>query len=82
MVKSVSYILMEIPMNLPMKRLGANVILPIMAILWGVACACQGIGRTFLPRIAVLSTHYSSQVQCIPTAVSSSAGSSSVLLKV
>jgi sugar phosphate permease len=50
---------MEIPMNLLMKRLGANVTLPIMVILWGVVCACQGTGRTFLPCIAVLSTFYS-----------------------
>ncbi|KAF8265315.1 major facilitator superfamily domain-containing protein [Lactarius quietus] len=38
----VPYILMEIPMNLLMKRLGANVTLPVMVILWGVVCACQG----------------------------------------
>jgi hypothetical protein len=39
-VASVPYILMELPMNLIMKRLGANVTLPIMVILWGVVCAC------------------------------------------
>ena len=33
---------MELPMNLLMKRLGANVTLPIMVILWGVVCASQG----------------------------------------
>ncbi|KAF8480213.1 hypothetical protein DFH94DRAFT_465537 [Russula ochroleuca] len=32
----VPYVLMEIPMNLLMKRLGANVTLPITAILWGI----------------------------------------------
>jgi hypothetical protein len=36
MIKSVPYVLMEIPMNLLMKRLGANVTLPITAILWGI----------------------------------------------
>ena len=39
-------------MNLRMIRLGANVTLPIMVILWGVLCACQGTGRPFLPEIA------------------------------
>ena len=34
---------MELPMNLLMKRLGANVTLPVMVILWGIVCACQGI---------------------------------------
>ena len=29
-------------MNLLMKRLGANVTLPIMVVLWGMICACQG----------------------------------------
>ena len=29
-------------MNLLMKRIGANVTLPIMVILWGIICACQG----------------------------------------
>jgi hypothetical protein len=33
---------MEIPMNLLMKRLGANVTLPIMVILWGIVTTCQG----------------------------------------
>jgi len=43
----VSYILMELPMNLLMKRLGANVTLPIMVILWGVVCACQGAVHSY-----------------------------------
>jgi hypothetical protein len=46
---------MELPMNLLMKRLGANVTLPVMVTLWGIVCACQGTGYTFLSRIAVLS---------------------------
>ena len=49
---------MEIPMNLLMKRLDANVTLPIMVVLWGVVCACQGTGCTFLHSIAVLSVRY------------------------
>jgi hypothetical protein len=40
---------MELPMNLLMKRLGANVTLPIMVILWGIVCACQGTCRPFPP---------------------------------
>ena len=42
MIKSVPYVFMELPMNLLMKRLGANVTLPVMVILWGIVCACQG----------------------------------------
>ena len=29
-------------MTLLMKRLGANVTIPIMVILWGIICASQG----------------------------------------
>ncbi|KAH9023853.1 MFS general substrate transporter [Lactarius pseudohatsudake] len=43
----VPYILMELPMNLLMKRLGANVTLPIMVILWGVVCTCQGAVHSY-----------------------------------
>ncbi|KAH9018663.1 major facilitator superfamily domain-containing protein [Lactarius pseudohatsudake] len=38
---------MELPMNLVMKRLGANVTLPVMVILWGVVCACQGAVHSY-----------------------------------
>ena len=40
---------MELPMNLIMKRLGANVTLPVMVVLWGVVCACQGIHFPLVP---------------------------------
>ncbi|KAI0769506.1 MFS general substrate transporter [Irpex lacteus] len=43
----VPYILMELPMNLLMKRLGANNTLPIMVALWGMVCACQGAVKTY-----------------------------------
>ncbi|KAH9077941.1 MFS general substrate transporter [Lactarius deliciosus] len=43
----VPYILMELPMNLLMKRLGANVTLPLMVILWGIVCACQGAVHSY-----------------------------------
>ncbi|KAH9029060.1 MFS general substrate transporter [Lactarius pseudohatsudake] len=43
----VPYFLMELPMNLVMKRLGANVTLPVMVILWGVVCACQGAVHSY-----------------------------------
>ena len=33
---------MELPTNLLMKRIGANVTLPIMAVLLGLVCTCQG----------------------------------------
>jgi hypothetical protein len=34
-------------MNLLMKRFGANITLPVMVILWGIVCTCQG---NFFPR--------------------------------
>ncbi|KAH9026169.1 MFS general substrate transporter [Lactarius hengduanensis] len=46
-VTVVPYILMELPMNLVMKRLGANVTIPVMVILWGVVCACQGAVHSY-----------------------------------
>jgi hypothetical protein len=56
MIKSVPYILTDFPMNLLMKRLGANWTLPIMVILWGIVCTCQG--SHFSPRAAVLGAHF------------------------
>ena len=38
---------MELPMNLLMKRLGANNTLPIMVALWGMVCACQGAVKSY-----------------------------------
>ena len=40
---------MELPMNLLMKRLGANVTLPVMTVLWGLVCACQGSHFPLVP---------------------------------
>ena len=44
---SVPYILLELPMNLLMKRIGANITLPVMVTLWGMVCACQGAVKTY-----------------------------------
>ncbi|KAI0686889.1 MFS general substrate transporter [Cytidiella melzeri] len=43
----VPYILMELPMNLLMKRIGANYTLPLMVTLWGVVTACQGAVKSY-----------------------------------
>ncbi|KAI0320432.1 MFS general substrate transporter, partial [Amylostereum chailletii] len=43
----VPYIVMELPMNLVMKRFGANITLPLMVTLWGMVCACQGAVKTY-----------------------------------
>ena len=42
-------------MNLLVKRLGANVTLPIMVILWGIVSACQGSHRPLLLSSPALS---------------------------
>ncbi|KZT40141.1 MFS general substrate transporter [Sistotremastrum suecicum HHB10207 ss-3] len=51
-VTYVPYILMELPCNWVMKRIGANITLPIMVILWGVACTCQGAVTSYHGLIA------------------------------
>ncbi|ETW81273.1 major facilitator superfamily [Heterobasidion irregulare TC 32-1] len=43
----VSYILTEVPVNLVLKRFGANITIPLMVVLWGLFCACQGSVTTF-----------------------------------
>ncbi|KAF8497830.1 MFS general substrate transporter [Russula emetica] len=43
----IPYILVELPMNLLMKRVGANVTIPIMVVLWGIVCACQGAVHSY-----------------------------------
>ena len=48
---------MELPMNLLMKRLGANVTLPIMVVLWGVVSACQGNKFTAGPTLLSSAHH-------------------------
>ena len=40
---SVPYVAVELPSNLLMKKFGANLMLPLMVILWGMVCACQGM---------------------------------------
>jgi hypothetical protein len=47
---------MELPMNLLMKRLGANVTLPVMVVLWGVVSACQGNHFPLVPPSLVALT--------------------------
>jgi hypothetical protein len=47
---------MELPMNLLMKRFGANITLPVMVILWGIVCTCQG--NFFSPAAAVFGAQY------------------------
>jgi len=46
---------MELPMNLLMKRIGPNVTLPVMVVLWGVACTCQGSHFPLFPSILALT---------------------------
>ncbi|EIM91401.1 MFS general substrate transporter [Stereum hirsutum FP-91666 SS1] len=46
-VTYVPYIIMELPMNLLMKRIGANITLPLMVTLWGMVTACQGAVKTY-----------------------------------
>jgi hypothetical protein len=62
MIKSIPYVLVELPMNLLMKRLGANVTLPIMVILWGIVCTCQGSRFPLSP----LSLALTAQFRCYP----------------
>ncbi|ETW81272.1 major facilitator superfamily [Heterobasidion irregulare TC 32-1] len=38
----VPYAMVEIPVNLVMRRFGANITIPLMVVLWGFSGACQG----------------------------------------
>jgi hypothetical protein len=58
MIQSIPYVLMEIPMNLLMKRLGANMTLPIMVILWGIVCTCQGSRFPLPPPFLALTAQF------------------------
>jgi hypothetical protein len=44
-------------MNLLMKRIGANVTLPVMVILWGIACTCQGSHFPLESPVSVFTSH-------------------------
>ncbi|KAJ7611778.1 major facilitator superfamily domain-containing protein [Roridomyces roridus] len=46
-VTYVPYIVVELPANLLLKRIGPNVMLPSMITLWGVVTACQGTVKTY-----------------------------------
>ena len=44
-------------MNLLMKRFGANVTIPVMVVLWGVVCTCQGSHFPLLLPFLALTTN-------------------------
>jgi MFS family permease len=48
----VAYIVIEIPSNLIMKKVGPNRLLPTLAILWGLVTMCQGAVRNYSSLIA------------------------------
>jgi hypothetical protein len=68
-------------MNLLMKRIGANVTLPIMVVLWGIVCACQGAIFCSYSHL-LISAHCPAQVPSIPIVVFSYVDSSLAPLKV
>ena len=57
-------------MNLLMKRLGANVTLPVMAVLWGLVCTCQGSSfcwcRFLALTVQVRRRKFLSRTSCVP----------------
>jgi len=58
-------------MNLLMKRIGANVTLPVMAALWGLVCTCQGGHFPLVPPFLALTVHirrrtFLSRTSCVP----------------
>jgi len=57
---------MELPMNLLMKRLGANVTLPVMVVLWGVVCACQGSYLSPDPSSSVFTAQFTRRCPFLP----------------
>ena len=47
MVTSISYVAVEIPAGLILKRVGANILLPTMAALWGLITTLQGLVTSY-----------------------------------
>ena len=47
MVTSISYVAVEIPAGLILKRVGANILLPTMATLWGLITTLQGLVTSY-----------------------------------
>jgi len=43
----IPYIVVEIPSSLVLKRIGANIFLPTMVILWGLTTALQGLVSSY-----------------------------------
>jgi MFS family permease len=48
----IPYIIVEIPASLVLKRVGANILLPTMVILWGLTTALQGFVTSYRGLIA------------------------------
>ena len=46
-VTYIPFLAVEIPASLVLKRVGANVLLPTMAILWGLITALQGLVTSY-----------------------------------
>lgn len=51
-VTYIPYILVEFPSNLLLKRVGANTLLPAMAVLWGIVTTLQGLVTSYSGLIA------------------------------
>jgi MFS family permease len=47
MVTNISYLAVEIPACLILKRVGANILLPTMATLWGLITTFQGLVTSY-----------------------------------
>ena len=46
-VTNIPYLVVEIPATLLVKRVGANILLPTLAILWGLITALQGLVTSY-----------------------------------
>ena len=46
-VTNIPYLIVEIPATLLVKRVGANILLPTLAILWGLITALQGLVTSY-----------------------------------
>ncbi|ORX66220.1 MFS general substrate transporter [Linderina pennispora] len=48
-----TYIFCEIPSNIMLKRVGAKIWLPFIAIAWSVLCACMAAGKSYASLIVI-----------------------------
>ena len=67
----ISYIIVEVPASLVLKRVSANILLPTMVVLWGVTSTLQGLVSSYQVLLAAWFPKAYSRVGCYQGSCSS-----------